>query len=151
MPTVSMATETNLRKRRGIFRAQVTRLITCVSELESLADQPRTADHAQELLTKLQTIDSDFKKLHFELIDQIEEEDNETLEREQGVMDKFGDDVSDLTVRLRALLTPTTPTGATAMVLTTDHLHVNYLVYELVWKVLEERLLLMMLSSNVLN
>ena len=112
-----MASESNLRKRRGIFRAQITRLITRVSELESLADQPRTADHAQELLTKLQTIDSDFKKLHFELIDQIAEEDNETLEREQGVMDKFDDDVSDLTVRLHALLTSTTPTGVTAMAL----------------------------------
>ncbi len=101
----------NLRKRRGVLRASITRLGGRLTELEGTVDQPRTADHAKQQLNKLQSIESDFKKLHFELIDLIDDEDEDAMETEQGVIDKFDDDVSDITIRLEVLMT-VTPLGA---------------------------------------
>ncbi len=106
----------NLRKRRGVLRASITRLGGRLTELEGTVDQPRTADHAKQLLNKLQSIESDFKKLHFELIDLIDEEDEDAMETEQGVIDKFDDDVSDITIRLEVLMT-VTPLGAVPVTL----------------------------------
>jgi len=64
------------------------------------------------LLTKLQTLDSDFRRIHLELVDLIDEEDTEALDAEQGAIDKLDDDVSSLTVRLQALVEPATVTTA---------------------------------------
>ena len=77
----------NLRKRRGVVRRSVTRLNDRVSELEAAPGQPRTADHARQLLTKLQTLDSDFRRIHFELIDLIDEADTGALDTEQDTID----------------------------------------------------------------
>ncbi len=91
------------RKRRGVVRASITCLGPHLRELQDTSGQPRTFDHARQLLTKLQSLDEEFRRLHFELIDLINEDD--TLETEQATMDKH-DDVFTLTVRVRALLTP---------------------------------------------
>ena len=102
----------SLRKRRGVVRRPVTRLNDRVSELEAAPGQPRTADHASQLLTKLQTLDSDFRRIHFELIDLIDEADTGALDTEQDTIDKLDDDVSSLTVRLEALTSMATPAPA---------------------------------------
>ena len=94
----------NLRKRRGVVRASVTRLNERIFELEGTTDVHHITDPAHQLLTKLQTLDSDFKKAHFDLIDLIDEADTTSLENEQAVINKFDDDVSDYTVRLEALI-----------------------------------------------
>lgn len=73
----------NLRKRRGYLRASVTRLAGRVTELEGTRDQPRNADHARQLLSKLQTLDADYRALHLEIIDLIDEKEVEALEAEQ--------------------------------------------------------------------
>ena len=39
------------------MRASITRLGTRLTELEDTADQPRTPDHAQQLLGKLRSLD----------------------------------------------------------------------------------------------
>ena len=96
------ASAANLRKRRGVVRASITRLGTRLGELEEASDQPRTAEHARQLFTKLQALDGDFRKLHFELIDLTDDAD--TLEAEQATMDRHDDDVSTLSVRLQVLL-----------------------------------------------
>ena len=87
---------TNLRKRRGSQHR------SChsgrVAELEGIADQPRTADHARQLLSRLKTHETEFKTLHFQLIDSVDEEDTDTLDAEQEVLDRFDDTVSNLTV-----------------------------------------------------
>lgn len=93
----------NLKKRRGSQRGSVTRLMTCVGELEGLAGQPSTADHAHQLLTKLRAHDEEFKNLHFQIIDSIAEENEEELEAEQEILNGFEDAVCDLTIRLEAL------------------------------------------------
>ena len=55
----------------------ITRLEACLVELEETSDQPHTCDLANQLLTKLKSLD-DFKKFHFDIINQIDDED--TLE-----------------------------------------------------------------------
>ena len=65
-----------------------------------LVSENFTPDHACQLLTKLQSLDGDFRKVYFELIDLVDEED--ALENEQATMDT-------LSVCLQALSTPTEP------------------------------------------
>ena len=73
-------------------------------ELENITDAHRVVDPARQMLTKLQTFDSDFKKSHFGLIDMIDETDTTALDNEQPVIDKFHDEVSSYTLRLEALI-----------------------------------------------
>ena len=94
------------------MRRSITRLTDRVSELEETTDQPRTPDHARQLLTKLQTLDSEFRTIHFQLIDLIDEANTEGLDAEQGRLDKLDDDVAGLTVRLEVLMNPATPPTA---------------------------------------
>lgn len=91
-PEIDMAA--NLRKRRGVVRSSITRLGDRVSELEETPDQPRTPDRARQLLTKLQTLDSDFRTVHLELIDLIDEANTDALDAEQERLDKLDDDVN---------------------------------------------------------
>ena len=80
------------------MRRSITRLTDRVSELKETTDQPRTPNHARQLLTKLQTLDSEFRTIHFQLIDLIDEANTEGLDAEQGRLDKLDDDVAGLTV-----------------------------------------------------
>ena len=100
-----MATQaaSNLRKRR-VSRSSVTKLNERITELENITDAYRVVDPARQMLTRLQTFDSDFKKSHFDLIDLIDETDTTALDIEQAVIDKFDDDVSSYTLRLEALV-----------------------------------------------
>ena len=94
----------NLKKRRGAQRGSVTRLETRVTELEGIADQPRIAEHARQMLTKLKAYDEAFRDLHFQIVDSIDEEDETSLEGEQAVLDRFDDDIANLTFRVEALI-----------------------------------------------
>ena len=95
------------------MHASITRLGTRLKELEEISGHPRTPDHARQLLTKLQSLDEDFKKHHFELIDIVDGDDN--LESEQVVLDKHDDHITSLSVCLHALLTPaSTPVSPAA-------------------------------------
>ena len=76
------------------MRASITRLGTRLTELEDTADQPRTPDHARQLLGNLRSLD-----LH-------DEGSEDSLEAEQATLDKHDDDVTTLTVRLETLQPP---------------------------------------------
>lgn len=93
-----------LRRRRGVTRSSITRLVNRLKELEATADQPATPGHAQQLLSKLNDLDSNFKELHMQIIDKVEED--ETLEQEQIVLDKHDDDIAAITARLQFLMKP---------------------------------------------
>ena len=101
-----------LRKGRGVVRASITRLRTRLTELEDAADQPHTPDHARQLLGKLRSLDEEFRGLHYELIDLIDEDDQDSLETEQVTLDKHDDEVATLTVRLETLSTSASHAGA---------------------------------------
>ena len=53
------------------------------SKAVHLGDQPYTPEHEWQLLTKLQTLDSDFRTVHLKLIDLINEANTEALDAEQ--------------------------------------------------------------------
>ena len=104
---------TKLRRRRGVVRASLTRLESRVQELERLSDQPSTVDYAKHLAEKLETLDAEFKSHHLQLIDMIGEDDDDTLEKEQDVLDNYDDQVTDVSIRLKRLYSVTvSPTMA---------------------------------------
>ena len=70
------------RKFRGIARAMITRLEVQISKLENKHE----ITHSDSVIIfkdtqKLKSLDSDFKKHHFTIIELVDEEDLETLER----------------------------------------------------------------------
>ena len=78
-----MADLPTLSRRRGVTRTSVTCLVTKVREAEAKKDEPGVSDIAQNLLKKLQSLDSDLKTHYSAIIDLVEKEDD--LEREQDV------------------------------------------------------------------
>ena len=92
-----------LRKRRGVVRASITLLTTRLKELEDADPELDTPKHAQQLLGKLKSLDEEFRGLHYDVIDLIDDGSEDTVEAEQVILDKHDDDVSALTVRLKSL------------------------------------------------
>ena len=69
-----MANVANIKKRRGVARAFITRLTNRVKELDGEERDPRTSDFTECMSTKLTQLDSDFRTQHHTLIDLIEED-----------------------------------------------------------------------------
>ena len=80
-----------LRKRRGVTRASLSRLTTCVRDLERKASQPGTLDVARRLEQKLEELKSNFM-------------DGDVLATEQAVLDDH-DEVTQLEVRIQHVIT----------------------------------------------
>ena len=98
-----MAEISKLKKRRGTVKGSITRLRTRIEELELVADQPDTIDHAQRsLAAKLETLDAEYKVHHLSIIDLVDDES--LLQHEQETLDEHDDVVSDLSVRIRRLI-----------------------------------------------
>ncbi len=85
------------------MRASITRLGTRLKELEDAAPKSNMPTHARQLLEKLKSLDKEFRGLHYEVIDLIDDGSEDTVEAEQVVLDKHDDDVAALTVRLESL------------------------------------------------
>ena len=100
--TSSLMSATNLRKRRGVAKASITRLDTRLKTLESATDQPTTRDSARQLSAKLKEYDAEFKTAHLSLVDLIDDED--ALKGEQAALDAHEDFVASLVIRIDVLL-----------------------------------------------
>ena len=74
------------------MRASVTRTGARLKDLEDTKDHPDTPARAQLLVAKLESLDVDFKNLHLQIVDLLDDE--EELEREQLVLDSHDDKVS---------------------------------------------------------
>ena len=92
----------NLRKRRGVAKASVTRLITRVANLEGETDVPNVGNAARQLLTRLQDASTGFKQAHMSLVDVTDSD--EALATEQAVLDELLDTVEDLATHLQTLI-----------------------------------------------
>ena len=92
----------SLRKKRGIIRSSITRAKTRLRDLEAKTTRMDTRDHAQRMLDNLENLDSDFKQYHYALIELIDDE--ETLEEEQENVDKHDDEIAELVVSYKQLL-----------------------------------------------
>ena len=99
---------TRLRRRRGVVRSSVTRLEKRLLELEGIAEQPATADHARELAVKLDTLDTDFKNYHLQIID-LTEDNDDLLSHKQETLDEHDDVISDINIRIKRLTTRVAP------------------------------------------
>lgn len=93
----------NLRKRRGTVRSSITKLGNRVTELEAATTNKDTVDHAKQHLTKLESLASELKAIHFQVIDLIADDDERSLEREQEYLDQIDDDIMSFTFRLQRL------------------------------------------------
>lgn len=102
MPTESERAISVSRKRRGIARASITRLVVPVSELESKPSLS-PAEHlaAQQLSQKIEKLDAEFQTHHLAMVDHLE---GESLVTEQAVLDEHDDQLADLTIRVRQLM-----------------------------------------------
>ena len=104
----SELTATNLQKRRGVIRASVTRLEKCLRELETEPANPGVGESAKQLAAKLVTLDADFKSLHLQLVDLLNESGKE-MEREQDILDKYDDDIATISITLQQLTVKSKP------------------------------------------
>ena len=69
----------NIRRKRGVDCASITKLSSRLAELGEMSNRESANYHAQRLSTRLNTLDSEFKSLHFELVNVIDDGDNETM------------------------------------------------------------------------
>ena len=92
----------SLRKKRGIVKHSITRLVNTLKTLEITPTAPGFADQAKQLVTKL-GFDKDFRSLHYE----ISESSRKILmiSRKHEVLDKHEDDVTATSLRLLKLIT----------------------------------------------
>lgn len=83
----------SLKKKTGIVRRSVTRLVNTLKALETTPDAPGVLDQAKQLVTKLEGFDKDFRSIYYEIVD-LFEENSEDLEKEHEVLDKHEDDIT---------------------------------------------------------
>ena len=100
-----MSAISGVRKKRGTTRGSITRLINRLEELEGKADQPMTFDLAQDMAKKLENLDKEFREYHYRLIDLIDEKEEEALRTEQDILDRHDDELADVNVRIKQLIT----------------------------------------------
>ena len=82
--------------------ASITRLTTKLKDLDGKADQAATFDLAQGMAKKSDSLDDEFWKHHFQLVEFIDDE--EVLSKEQEVLDDHEDDVATLTTGIKQLM-----------------------------------------------
>jgi hypothetical protein len=99
---------TKLRRRRGVSKASITRICSRIEELEGLGDHPSTVENAKQLASKLESLESEFKSYHFQIVDLLEE-DEEALGREQDILDNHDDQVAAMSVCIKKLYSSITP------------------------------------------
>ena len=99
------------RRRRGVAKASITRLTTRLKDLEADVSQPATIDHAQTMQQKLDALDAEFQGHHHNVVDLTDSEDS--LTREQDVLDENDDLVAELSVRIKQLSDVRTSSDAT--------------------------------------
>ena len=106
-----MSDLSSLRKRRGVAKASLTRLRKRVSDLEhDHSDGADDLDAAKQLLSKLESIDADFRTHHLSIVDLSEGDD---LDTEQRTLDTHDDDVSKLSLQLHKIMVTCTTTSTT--------------------------------------
>ena len=99
----------NAKKRRGVARASITRLTNRLRDLEAGVGADKTLELAQRMSQKLSDVDSEFRTHHHAVVDLIDDE--ETLAKEQKVLDTHDDLVSELSVRVKQVIAAASPSS----------------------------------------
>ena len=93
----------SLRKKRGIVRRSITRLVNNLKTLEATPEAPGVIDQTKQLIVKLEGFDKDFRSIHYEIVD-LFDEDSDDLEKEHEVLDKHEDYVTATSLRLQKII-----------------------------------------------
>ena len=72
--------------QRGVVKRSVTRLVKNLKKLEDDSDAQRVVEDAKRLVTRLETLDKDFRSVHGQIAN-LFEEDLEDLEKEHEALD----------------------------------------------------------------
>lgn len=99
-----MAELSNLKKRRSSTKGSITRLFNRVKALESKIHEASTLDLANQLMPNLKALDEQFKTQHFSIVDAIDEDDADSLAKEQDTLDKHDDEVAELSFLITRLV-----------------------------------------------
>ena len=91
-----------LKRRRGAIKASITKLTAKIAELESKEPGPTTLSLAQQFTRRVEKLDDDFKTRHFAIIDVLEDEGQ--LAEEQDALDTHDEELSELNLRLQAIM-----------------------------------------------
>ena len=94
----------NFRKPRGVVHSSITHLGNRLKDLEATPDGPGIGDCARQLVTKLESLDKDFRALHFKIVDLIDAPDTEQLNIEQDTLDGHDDDITSISLCLQHLI-----------------------------------------------
>ena len=84
-------------RRRGVAQASINRLEARLTTLEGATDRPTTQGAAKQLLSKLETLDAEYKTHHLAIVDLTDESGQEDQQRH---LDEHDDLVSELTLQL---------------------------------------------------
>ena len=118
---MSEKTIASARRRRGILRGRLTRIgrdIAKLEEKEELGHQDQRK--VERLMEQVKENDAEFEQRHLDVIDFIEEEDADTLTREETVFDKHVDIVAELVERIERLTVPKEAASAPTMPMAPD-------------------------------
>ena len=118
---MSEGTIASARRRRGILRGRLTRIerdIANLEEKEGLAHQDQRK--VERLMEQIKENDAEFEQRHLDVLDFIEEEDADTLTKEETVFDKHVDIVAELMERIERLTVPKEAASAPTMPMAPD-------------------------------
>jgi hypothetical protein len=93
---------TNVKKRRGVARASLTQLTNRLKDLEGKVGSDKAMDLAQRMSQKLSDLDADFQTHHHAVVDLTDDEG--TLAKEQEVLDAHDDLVTELSLRIKHVI-----------------------------------------------
>ena len=93
-----------LRKRRAVVRRSITCLSNGLRDLEATPDRDGVMDRAQQSIIKIGSLEKEFKTIHLEIVDLIDDGDTAVHEKEQETLDKLDEDVASITIRLQQLV-----------------------------------------------
>lgn len=99
---------TALRRKRGTVRGSITRIKSRVADLRDRREErTEVSANARQLGKKLESLASEFRELHYSILDAIESEEDGT--REQRVFDEVDDEITQLQIDIEALVSATLP------------------------------------------
>lgn len=91
-----------LRRKRGVIRGSITRIKNRVDVLRTQEDKSEVTAIARQLGKKLESLTSEFKELHYSVLDALEPE--EDFVREQRTFDEVDDEITQLQIDIEALM-----------------------------------------------
>ena len=104
---MSSESATALRRRRGVVRGSITRIKTKLRDLQRKEDQSHTPSYARQMAQRLESLNSEFKNIHYSIVELLESEEDRA--REQTNLDEVDDEIAELLVAIETLVSSSTP------------------------------------------